>query len=264
MQEYKTAEFAKKVGVSTKTLRYYEQLNIIYPRVDETNGYRYYTFKDAERIIVAKRYASMGLSMKECSKLMNNTSTEQVLDKMDECHDELIRQSEIALLKAKRITELRKQTKLFVTSRNQLLKGSHKVFYYYAHVDCDLINYDPIINELMELFPFAYKLLIIDNNYDIKSGRWSLAIDDEYISLVSKETLEKLTKVDIDFDYQIPLCIEVERNKYDDNTQTIKTLLNEVDNMSEVIGHLYVCGDFDSFQLNIREMHFLVNYKINN
>lgn len=59
MKTYRIKEFARNVGVTEKTLRHYEKFKIVEPSVDEANGYRSYNFRDAERILVSKRFSSM-------------------------------------------------------------------------------------------------------------------------------------------------------------------------------------------------------------
>ena len=43
---YTIGETAKLLGVSPRTLRYYDEINLIKPTyIDEDTGYRYYTFE---------------------------------------------------------------------------------------------------------------------------------------------------------------------------------------------------------------------------
>ena len=59
MKTYRIKEFAGNLGVTEKTLRHYEKYKIVEPSVDESNGYRSYNFRDAERILVSRRFSSM-------------------------------------------------------------------------------------------------------------------------------------------------------------------------------------------------------------
>ena len=68
MKTYKIKEFARNIGVTEKTLRYYEKFKIVEPSVDESNGYRSYNYRDAERIVASKRFSNMEFSIKEISK----------------------------------------------------------------------------------------------------------------------------------------------------------------------------------------------------
>lgn len=61
---YKVGDFSKKTGVSIKTLRYYDEIELFKPlNIDTFTGYRYYTdsqIKDIELIIKLKE---LGLSL---------------------------------------------------------------------------------------------------------------------------------------------------------------------------------------------------------
>lgn len=42
---YSIGETAKLLGISTQTLRHYEKIDLLYPKLtDEKTGYRYYSF----------------------------------------------------------------------------------------------------------------------------------------------------------------------------------------------------------------------------
>ena len=41
--KYSVGEAARLSNVSTKTLRYYDEIQLIIPDIDENNNYRYYT-----------------------------------------------------------------------------------------------------------------------------------------------------------------------------------------------------------------------------
>ena len=64
MKTYKIKEFARNIGVTEKTLRYYEKFKIVEPSVDESNG-----------------FSNMEFSIKEISKLLNETTIEEVTEK---------------------------------------------------------------------------------------------------------------------------------------------------------------------------------------
>ena len=70
MESYYTiSEFAKKAGVSLKTLRHYQKEGLFTPSYIKENGYRYYTEQDILKVqrILALKY--MGLSLDDIRKL---------------------------------------------------------------------------------------------------------------------------------------------------------------------------------------------------
>ncbi len=63
-------ELSRKTGVSLRSLRYYEEKNLLQPeRLD--NGYRQYSEIDIEQIRMIKLYLSMGLKTNEIADLFH-------------------------------------------------------------------------------------------------------------------------------------------------------------------------------------------------
>ncbi|MCI1283471.1 MAG: MerR family transcriptional regulator [Lacticaseibacillus songhuajiangensis] len=61
-KQYRIGEFAAKVGLSTYTLRYYEQEGLLLPQRDD-NGQRYYTEADVRWLIFILHLKGTGMSM---------------------------------------------------------------------------------------------------------------------------------------------------------------------------------------------------------
>ncbi|MFJ8519661.1 MerR family transcriptional regulator [Lysinibacillus xylanilyticus] len=64
-------EFSKICGVSTKTLRYYDEIGLINP--DETNsesGYRYYSIEQLKRMLYINRLKSYHFSLEEIKTML--------------------------------------------------------------------------------------------------------------------------------------------------------------------------------------------------
>lgn len=76
---YSIGEMAKKTEVTTRTLRYYEKLNLIKPDLIKENGYRYYSEKTANIIPVIKYLQFMDLNLKQIKSFIND---ENYFDKM--------------------------------------------------------------------------------------------------------------------------------------------------------------------------------------
>jgi len=62
---YTISELASKVGLSRTTLLYYEKIRLI-SGDRQPNGYRVYTEKDLQRILLIQKLQSGGLTLKEC------------------------------------------------------------------------------------------------------------------------------------------------------------------------------------------------------
>ena len=60
---------AKAAGVSTPTIRYYEEIGLIRPARAE-NGYRDYSGDDIHRLAFLRRARNLGFSIDDCRQLM--------------------------------------------------------------------------------------------------------------------------------------------------------------------------------------------------
>ena len=76
-QNYAIGDFAKKAGVSTHFLKFYEEKGILHPRVQE-NGYRYYDIRDASLVLECFRMKNMGLSVRQIEKGINDCTEQEV------------------------------------------------------------------------------------------------------------------------------------------------------------------------------------------
>lgn len=67
---YKIGEVTKILGLSQHTLKHYEDKGLIKPVLDETNGYRYFTYQDVGIIITIRNLREMGFSVTEAGDLL--------------------------------------------------------------------------------------------------------------------------------------------------------------------------------------------------
>ena len=59
-------EFSRICEVTPKTLRYYEEIGLLYPEeISLENGYRYYSIKQLEKMLLINRLKSYKLSLEE-------------------------------------------------------------------------------------------------------------------------------------------------------------------------------------------------------
>ena len=82
---YKIGEFSNMTGVSVKTLRYYDQINLLKPsKIDKYSNYRYYT--DSEIFIFKKieYLKKLGFSLEEIKNNIDCLSSETIDLKINE------------------------------------------------------------------------------------------------------------------------------------------------------------------------------------
>lgn len=77
---YKIGEFSKIVNMSVRTLRYYDEINILKPGVvDNFSNYRYYTEENISEANLITILRSVDFSLEEILMYKNNL-TEDVID----------------------------------------------------------------------------------------------------------------------------------------------------------------------------------------
>ncbi|WP_298259007.1 Cu(I)-responsive transcriptional regulator [uncultured Litoreibacter sp.] len=62
-------EVAKRVGLPAKTIRYYEDINLVRPFRDP-NGYRVFTEKDLHKLTFLSRARALGFTIEKCRALL--------------------------------------------------------------------------------------------------------------------------------------------------------------------------------------------------
>lgn len=88
----KISDFARENGISTRTLRYYDEIGLLQPaRVDEQTGYREYDAAASDRLRAIRFYQTVGFSLEEVQKLLS-LSDEERLAALDRQRERLIHQ----------------------------------------------------------------------------------------------------------------------------------------------------------------------------
>ena len=91
VMRYKISELAKLLGVSTNTVRRYEDMGYISAVRDENSGYRYYNDDDIFSVMNAKMHVKYGFSHEQISQ-MQSFSLEETIDAYKKRMDEMDKQ----------------------------------------------------------------------------------------------------------------------------------------------------------------------------
>ena len=71
-------EFSKICKVSTKTLRYYDEIGLIKPsKINQENGYRYYSIEQLETMLFINRLKQYRFSLEEIKAII---TSEEILN----------------------------------------------------------------------------------------------------------------------------------------------------------------------------------------
>lgn len=91
-------EFSRICEVTPKTLRYYEEIGLLYPEnINLDSGYRYYSIKQLEKMILINRLKSYRLSLEEIKAIINKeefSADELILDTLCHQRNRLLNQTE--------------------------------------------------------------------------------------------------------------------------------------------------------------------------
>lgn len=71
---YSIKELGKLAGVTTRTLRYYDEIGLLLPSYISESGYRMYKEKEVDLLQQILFYKALGLELKEIKKLLSNPS----------------------------------------------------------------------------------------------------------------------------------------------------------------------------------------------
>jgi DNA-binding transcriptional MerR regulator len=96
-------EVADRVGLSLRTVRYYEEMGLITPQMRSEGGFRLYTDAHVERLALIKRMKPLGFTVQEMCELL------EARDAVRERGDEQARErlAEYSRMAGERCDELR-------------------------------------------------------------------------------------------------------------------------------------------------------------
>ncbi|MCY6369931.1 MerR family transcriptional regulator [Clostridium ganghwense] len=77
-------DMAKIHNVSTQTLRYYDKIGLLKPKiVDQDNGYRYYTIEQFEQLNTIKYLKFLGMSLNDIKEHLNKRDIKNIMKLLD-------------------------------------------------------------------------------------------------------------------------------------------------------------------------------------
>ncbi|WP_202127874.1 MerR family transcriptional regulator [Clostridium sp. C2-6-12] len=96
----KISEFAKRSGVTVKTLRYYDKRGVLQPSIKTDTGYRIYCDEDFIKLQQITTLKFIGLSLEEIKKLLNKKSEnlESIIDIQTKALEENQKHIEVVLM----------------------------------------------------------------------------------------------------------------------------------------------------------------------
>ncbi|MFF5994996.1 MerR family transcriptional regulator [Lysinibacillus sp. KU-BSD001] len=79
MDYFTTGEVAKRLNMSVRTLRYYDQINLVVPTLKDENGKRFYSENDLLLLQKISLLTETSMPLKDIEQIINDLSIEKVL-----------------------------------------------------------------------------------------------------------------------------------------------------------------------------------------
>jgi DNA-binding transcriptional MerR regulator len=77
-------EAAERVGLSLRTVRYWEEIGLVAPNARSKGGFRLYSESDLSRLLVVKAMKPLGLTLEEMREILELIDAAKVSDRVDE------------------------------------------------------------------------------------------------------------------------------------------------------------------------------------
>ena len=170
---YKIGEFSTLNNITIKTLRYYDEINLLKPSiVDKYTGYRYYSDDQIKDINNIKHYKDLGLSLEEIKDLLNNNNKDILTNKKNDITKEIIDLNN-KLNRLNNIIETNKKIELIpyinepIVCKRVTLKNKNDYFTEIDKVKKEIIDagYTPI-NRIISYLEIGY----VEENIDSLIG----------------------------------------------------------------------------------------------
>jgi DNA-binding transcriptional MerR regulator len=72
-EQMQIGEVAERTGLSTNTIRHYDQSDLVTPSARSEGGFRLYTETDVDRLLVIRRMKPLGFSLEQMRELLDAT-----------------------------------------------------------------------------------------------------------------------------------------------------------------------------------------------
>ncbi|MCT4612932.1 MAG: MerR family transcriptional regulator [Clostridia bacterium] len=168
---YSIGEFANKIGVTQKTLRHYEKLELIKPEyIDENTGYRYYSSKqevNLNRILELKSY---GFTLKEIKKYQDFSLDElkkELSIKINMINQKIYKDEQVKN-KLERILSLKKSGEFKMNNMIVMSEDKNKRNKYFEMELKENMNNSLVLVNFNDDEKQQKQNILEDNGYDVK------------------------------------------------------------------------------------------------
>lgn len=188
MKQYRIGDFARHLGVTTDFLKHYENAGLI-DVCQHENGYRYYPFDQAARIIEYRRLRNYGVTLREMEELLSDRA-EEVFALLDGKVEEM----EAAARRLSGIAEEHRRLRAWYERRRERpvdweIRTVGPVLFL-PHSDSQEFRNDPgirdILNAWIDLIPVVKSALTVDlseapSDSAPRPVRWGFAVTEHLL-----------------------------------------------------------------------------------
>lgn len=245
----KVNDFAKRLGIGSSKVRYYDRIGLIQGDRCEENNYRDFSDLDALNIYHAQMLRSFDMSVQESLAAKNkglNQISHWVEDHVNDLEEE-IRQQEMRLY---RLREMQEYFTMIQESRSLLtehdLDENYNVWNFGKHVDHDDVTLNTI-QVLSDAMPFSYiaikisKESILNNQecLDVSIGLGMLERNRRKLGLVFPKQIKKAKK------HHILQILILSDDPFNLKKEELKPLLEEakrrnIEITEDIVGRIYI------------------------
>lgn len=187
--EYKISEVSKILNIPIDTLRFLETKDIVKPRKNDNNNYRFYEAWDINFLIEYKKFRSFDFSISEVKEILHSDNLDSFVEKING-------RQEYFEEKLKYYTLLKQKNEEYISSLNNIKNKiwecsftKHPEIYYFMNrfnytfetkdkfggLFENWLNYFPFIDTIVEMKLDSVINRNINNDYE-----WGFAIKKEY------------------------------------------------------------------------------------
>ena len=210
-------EFSKICEVSTKTLRYYDEIELVRPNaVNPENGYRYYSVDQLETMLFINRLKSYNFSLEEIKTIISSYQQEEELS------------YRLNVKKKELEKELFVQAKILTQMENDLnvLKQGKSMMSYLDEIDVKLVEV-PMMN-LLSIRKTVYKSEIA-NQYGECFTELMKIVQVQHLTMVAPPMVlfhsSEFTPLGLDIEFAFPVKERVKSTRDFYPGLCIKTIL---------------------------------------
>ncbi|WP_170295513.1 MerR family transcriptional regulator [Chengkuizengella sediminis] len=146
---FKVKEVSKIVGVSVRTLHYYDDIQLLEPETTTSAGYRIYTDQNLERLQQILFYKEMDFSLQEIKKILDRPNFDRI--------KELKNHKEVLIKKKKRIEEMIKTINKTINSIEVGIKIETKELFHGFDKEEIRKNQEKYVEEAKKMYGETYE-----------------------------------------------------------------------------------------------------------